>query len=329
MFRPNVPHGGFLITVSLAWGLSGCSEPVPLPTNSGDPSVEVPAGDSDPVVGAAAPAPASEPQTASAAPSIPAPAPSSAPETTPRPASGGESGELTVEQYVQRGIPPLDRPWTGDDFNKTSQALRELASQGQLPRLGSGSSGEVFAHMISPRNLEQYENASSPLENRTHSVSHHCQAVSRVLERYREFARNDASLKLELVELLGAQYDAMTVCLKLVDEYEREIPQNHPDFADRQFKAQSPRRAAAAIFSSSLERYLAVDDRDFDHLRAVVAKMKEAFPEIVVRLPGAIVQDALFHLNSRLQSGQFSAIHSDLEELRQGIQAALDARSAR
>src|SRR5438105_120503 len=67
--------------------------------------------------------------------------------TLPTPAP---DNSLPVKEYVDAGVPPIDKPWMEDDYKKAGTALSAIARTDptKLPRFGSKRSGELFAHVI-------------------------------------------------------------------------------------------------------------------------------------------------------------------------------------
>lgn len=64
---------------------------------------------------------------------------------------------LSATTYFQKGLPAIDRIWTGDDYLQAGVVLRTIAAADvtQLPRYGSPSSGAVFARIVSTDNFRK------------------------------------------------------------------------------------------------------------------------------------------------------------------------------
>ena len=75
---------------------------------------------------------------------------------------------LTVKEYVDAGVPPIDKAWTPEDYKKAGTALEAIAKGDvtKLPRFNSKNSGELFAHITSQKNLELFGDKTVPVETR-------------------------------------------------------------------------------------------------------------------------------------------------------------------
>jgi hypothetical protein len=62
---------------------------------------------------------------------------------------------LTTAEYVARGVPPIDKPWTSAEYLDAEVALQQIAKDDptQLPRFKSPKSGALFDRMTSSQNL--------------------------------------------------------------------------------------------------------------------------------------------------------------------------------
>lgn len=72
---------------------------------------------------------------------------------------------LTSEEYLRLGLPAQDRDWSAEDMAKAEKILALLARKGyrKLPRYKSQRSGEVFARLTSPQNLDTLKDRTLPL----------------------------------------------------------------------------------------------------------------------------------------------------------------------
>lgn len=69
--------------------------------------------------------------------------------------SGDES--LSTEEYLARGLPPIDSAWGVDEYGQCKEVLESVTHEEfkSLPQLQSSKSGEVFKRMTSPDNIEK------------------------------------------------------------------------------------------------------------------------------------------------------------------------------
>ncbi len=76
---------------------------------------------------------------------------------------------LTVKGYMRQGIPPINRPWTNDEFSAAVNILQLIKTKDSLalPRYDSKKSGPLFRHMISMDNLAFLNNDLFSLHDKT------------------------------------------------------------------------------------------------------------------------------------------------------------------
>ncbi len=75
---------------------------------------------------------------------------------------------LTIEEYVQLGVPSLEAEWTLKDFAicaKTLQSLKEVNYK-QLPQYASAKSGELFKRIFTDGHFSQLYAQNIPSQNR-------------------------------------------------------------------------------------------------------------------------------------------------------------------
>ena len=70
---------------------------------------------------------------------------------------------LTLAEYHQAGVPPLDRPWGLPDYQQAAQAFTAIAQQNpsHLPRHNSPRSGQLFAYLFNIENLPNTKDAAT------------------------------------------------------------------------------------------------------------------------------------------------------------------------
>jgi hypothetical protein len=159
-------------------------------------------------------------------------------------ASNDES--FTSEEYLHLGLPAQDREWSGDDMVKAEKILASVAQKGyrQLPRYKSERSGEVFARLTSPQNLDLFKNRTLPFEVRFSQATNYFQASNQIFKLYLAgFLKGDVR-DSELVEFMGAQFRSSLVMLELVDEFLPTIRKDDSKYQVRMQGLDQMRRGA-------------------------------------------------------------------------------------
>jgi hypothetical protein len=126
---------------------------------------------------------------AHAGPALPTPAP---------------DNSLTVKDYVDAGVPPIDKAWMEDDYKKAETALSAIARTDptQLPRFGSKRSGELFAHIISRKILDLLSDKAVPIDTRIDN-DWVMDACGPILDIYDRAGKPDRVFDVEQLELSG------------------------------------------------------------------------------------------------------------------------------
>jgi len=197
---------------------------------------------------------------------------------------------LMLEQYIRLGLAAHDREWFGDDMVKAEKVLSSLAEKEswKLPRYKSERSGEVFARMTSPQNLEFLRNRNLPFDVRFPQALNYCQSSSQILKLYvSAFLEKNVS-DSELVELMGAMFRISVVMLELVDEFLPTLNNDDPNYQVRLKGLEQMKRGLAGIVGGGIQTLRESESYRVSELARLVAYMQEAFPLIVPRLlPGA------------------------------------------
>ncbi len=76
---------------------------------------------------------------------------------------------LTVKEYMQQGIPPINRPWNHDDLSTAVNILQLIRTKDSLalPRFNSRKSGPLFRHMTSLEEVAFLNNDHLPLRDKS------------------------------------------------------------------------------------------------------------------------------------------------------------------
>lgn len=111
---------------------------------------------------------------------------------------------LTPDEYIGLGLPAYDRDWGGADMARAAKILRSFGERKyhQLPRYQSERSGEVFARLASPSNLDLFRNDSLPLGGRLADALNYFQAHNEIFKFYLAAFQNGDVRDCELVELM-------------------------------------------------------------------------------------------------------------------------------
>jgi hypothetical protein len=109
-----------------------------------------------------------------------------------------------LQKYLEAGVPPIDKPWTPEDFQRAAKVLEELGAKDvtQLPRYNSENSGVLFAHIIAQENLSSFTDNNVPVDTRMKLVND-APAYLPVFVLYVHAATAEQTFDTEMLELGG------------------------------------------------------------------------------------------------------------------------------
>jgi hypothetical protein len=130
---------------------------------------------------------------------------------------------LTTAQYIQRGVPAPDHPWSVADYKGAVKALSAIAKENpaQLPHRRSRTSGEIFAQLISEHAFDELGDQKVSLEKRIRIGADSFYPTTEVMRLYLDaspktdgFDAEKMALNVQLLRLeqkmlsLGAEFPA-------------------------------------------------------------------------------------------------------------------------
>jgi hypothetical protein len=254
--------------------------------------------------------------------------------TTPNQPTGGESADvpvsgdesLTSEDYLRLGLPAQDRDWSGDDMVQAANALTALAQKGhrQLPRYKSDRSGEVFARLTSPQNLELFRDRTFPLGVRLPQALIYVQASNQIFKLYLAgFVKKDVHGG-DLLELLGGQLRTCAVLVELVDEFAPTIAKDDPKYEARMQGLAQMKRGLASVVAGGLQTLTERANYRKSELVKLIGCMQETFPRIFPQLPPGTRTEMLLLLDKMQDDPTLKDLQPGLGELRAKVKASVE-----
>ena len=232
---------------------------------------------------------------------------------------------LTSEEYIRLGLAAPSREWSGNDLAEAEKVLASLTQKGyrQLPRYQSERSGEVFARLTSPQNLDLFRNRSLPLDARLPQSLSYLQAGNQIFKLYLSAFLKKEARDSELVELMGAQFRATVVVLELVDEFLPTIKKDDPKYEVRMQGLEQMKRGLASIVAGGLQTITERESYRSSELARLVGYMQETFPLIVPRLPSDAGAETLIRLEKMQADSAMKDLQPVLRELHLKVKASV------
>lgn len=230
---------------------------------------------------------------------------------------------LTVEQYVRLGMPAPDREWSPQDMLRAYEVLAALAKEDhqQLPRYQSERSGQMFARIASPQNLNQFKNAALPLEVRMTGAVSFAQVSHQLLSVYLSGFVNDQTRDTELVELTGMVFRMTVFLVSLVDEFLPTIKSDDPRYQVRIDGLEQMKRGMASMVAGTLDSLSAREYRT-DELKRLISYLQETLPGILPQLSEVARTETALRLEKMQNDDSFNELQPQLGELCKAVKNA-------
>lgn len=132
--------------------------------------------------------------------------------------------EAAENVYVSKGVPALDKEWTGSDY----LASFEIFSTGKapLPLMKEGDGEAVLLRICNQSNLSLYRNKQLPIKQRIESYLETQQGLNSIMKLYTAEANAQKDVHVELAMLFGMNLDAAGTGLELFGEFMPTIPKD-------------------------------------------------------------------------------------------------------
>ena len=224
---------------------------------------------------------------------------------------------LSLDDYIQAGMPAHDRSWFGADMTRAAHILGAIAQKdaGQLPRYQSQRSGEAFERLTADDNLDLYRNRSLPMEQRMPDALNYGQSFNQITKLYLVAFNRHAVGDSELVELIGAHLRLTVVMIQLVDEFLPTLDKDDPTYPVRMAGLKGAKNGTAIIVAGSLQMLTESRAIRTSELKRLVGYMQDTFPVILRGLPSGSRSETLLRLKSFLDDPKMQHLKPELTAL--------------
>lgn len=233
---------------------------------------------------------------------------------------------LSLDEYIQSGVPASDRPWSGEDMARAADRLMALArqDQGKLPRFASKRSGELFARITARKNLDLYRNRSLPLAARLPDALKYTESLNQMAKTYLSSFLKGATGGGEVIELLGAELRLMVVLMESIDEFLPTIPKDDPNYAVRMGGLRQMKEGLATVVMGSLQTLTEKDTYRADERLKLLGYMKETIPAILPRLLPGTRKEFLQRVLGMAKDANLRELQPALDDFTEGIRSGAD-----
>ena len=209
---------------------------------------------------------------------------------------------LTLDQYIEIGMPAHDRIWGGDDMKRAADVLAVIAlnNPNNLPRYQSQNSGEAFDRLNADENLNLYRNRSLPLEMRFYDALNHIESSNQIFNIYLVAFNQRAVGDSELVDMSGSLLRMSVVMLQLVNEFLPTLDKEDPTYPVRMNGLQQMKSGLASVVAGNMQTLTESHAFRTSELKRLIGYMKDTFPDILPELSASSRTESMIRLRSFL-----------------------------
>jgi hypothetical protein len=224
---------------------------------------------------------------------------------------------LMLEDYVEAGVPPCDRAWTGAEMAKAAAALSEVSKfdPGYLPRYKSERSGMLFDRLVSLESLEAYRDQSLPVEERLKDALVYFQSGKDVLVLYDNGFNRHAVGDSEVVEVMGYSLRMWMTMNQLMKEMIPTLDRNDPTYPIRMEGVERFRNGLIDAIGGNLDALTESKELRSSELKRLIGHMNATFPELIPELPQGARTAALSRLREFQDNPDMQHLQPELDEL--------------
>ena len=224
---------------------------------------------------------------------------------------------LTVENYAEAGMPPLDRPWSGKDMTDAVRVCMSIAetSSNRLPRCGSTRSNAVFERMTSVDNLAYFRDQSIPIEKRLGDFLTYMYSSNRITQIYLAAFSKNAIGGTDVVDLYGNLIRSWATIRSILDEIVPTIDKKDPNYAPRIAHLEDIRKELGTVALGSLKMF--ADNRYLNtaQQKRYIGYLQTSLPEIVPVLLPEKKDEVLAQLKEYDANPKMEKLKPELTEL--------------
>lgn len=232
---------------------------------------------------------------------------------------------LTVKEYVDRGIPSVDKPWTADDQKKAVLVLLTMSvkESDKLPRFESARSGAVFSRLVDTGVRERFLDRKIATEKRFNEAGNEFETRYIILQAYlAAFVKNGVG-NAEMVEISASTLRIAGTFLVVLDEYFATIPEDDPRYAR---KAKSRQKIESGVRDMVMGAVLNVvvkeEPYDMKARKRMIVHLKVDVPAFFYRVRLRERARILSKLQSGIGEPHLKECQAELKELIHALQNA-------
>jgi hypothetical protein len=236
---------------------------------------------------------------------------------------------LTLEEYIEAGLPAHNRVWSGTDMARAAKALAEIAGEdyGRLPRYRGERSGAAFDRLTSVENLEPYGNLDLPIAQRLPDALNHLQSTNQLLLLYVNAINQQGFGGGELVEIMGSILRMTALIFDLTDEFLPTLDKNDPSYPTRLKGLAQMRGGASTTISGCITSLTESPAYSTAELKRLIGYLRETLPDLLPRLDPESALEIQVRLQSFTKDDDLAHLKPDLDALAKDAEKIVPAKS--
>jgi hypothetical protein len=167
-------------------------------------------------------------------------------------AAADELAPLSAPELMQRGLPAIDRTWSGADFATAAAVLKQVAPE-QLPRSSDPATAAVIDRLVNTDTLDYCGNRGIALAARMASCLQILNAEAEILTLYADAETRLPALADDIVRLSGMVIQSEASTTGLLDELIPTLDKNDPSYAQRMAGVEDSKQGIAQTLDGGLQ----------------------------------------------------------------------------
>lgn len=228
---------------------------------------------------------------------------------------------LSIEEYLELGMPRTDQYWSGRDMQAASDKICEfsIGKKGVLPRFQSERSGKMFSRITDEGNLKMLRDPNVPIGTRWFQGIKFVFGLQRIQDHYSVAFNQHYVSDIEMAELAAANLRADATMMKVM--YEKR-PEFDPEDSSYQLRLSGMARVERSIWDDVIEHIGKAPSRyrTGETLR-IISSMQTNVPEILRYSTDPRIWAFKREIASLLANSEMKELHSELQTLYELVDA--------
>jgi hypothetical protein len=239
----------------------------------------------------------------------------------PRPAAEPADQSLSIDEYLEKGVPSPDRVWSSQEYQEAREALAKIKEERKtaLPRKGSGRSGAVFDRIISEENVRSPDGTVLSAQIRLANCGGILREGGGIFMLYLNPAGGKQEYGTECLALAGSMLRVFDATFRTMDEFMAQLPEDERNTPARQ---QSQRQMRSGLATSLVGMLTMLDERDQygeDDLAGFAAQLARLVPPLWPRFEESTRKELTIRIRKKAEAHPDERVRRSMADLQKAI----------